>query len=122
MLFFTSDGVMMYGARRVFAPLIEQSNMLFTKGVPVGFVTILLIGDNLGLNFMMDIGEGFSANANFFCRFSAIKHELVWNDLIHFRLVNIRSAQGVNDFLEGILKIGLLQVLTFVNILQSTYF
>lgn len=71
MLFFTSDRTV-YGNRKNFGPLIQQLNKLYIEGVPlihkiykkVKFISVLLIGDNLGLNSMMDFTDRF--NANFF--------------------------------------------------------
>ena len=152
MLFFTSDSAV-YGNGKVFAPLIQQLNKLLTEGVPivhetykrVKFISVLLIGDNLGLNSMMSFSAGF--NAYYFCRFcrnpklntkkvvtedtemlrtvenykadcnrksfksTGIKENSVWNDLLQFHVANNRSADTLHDFLEGLLKLVVLQLL-----------
>lgn len=74
MLFFSQDRDI-YGNTKVFIPLIEELNYLSKIGIKVNhpdydvvkLITVVIVGDNLGLNSMMGFVESF--NAFYYCRF-----------------------------------------------------
>lgn len=79
-LFFSEDRKT-FGNEIIFAPIIKQLNFLYSDGITVDhsnlerikFKTVLILGDNLGLNGILGFVESFVAN--FYCRFCRnIKH------------------------------------------------
>lgn len=78
-LFFSEDRKT-FGNKKIFAPIIEELNYLYSDGIDVHpnfekikFKTILILGDNLGLNSILGFVESYSAN--FYCRFCKnVKH------------------------------------------------
>lgn len=78
-LIFNADDRKSYGNKKTFRPLVEELKYLETEGVlintPQGevkvfFPTVLLIGDNLGINSMCGFVESFSAS--YMCRFCKV--------------------------------------------------
>lgn len=73
-LFFSIDRTT-FGNSRIFYPLVQELNSLQQVGITVNFenyscvklITVLVLGDNLGVNSILGFAEGF--NANFYCRF-----------------------------------------------------
>lgn len=94
MLYFSEDR-RRYGNTAVFTRLISELNSLFEEGIQVQhtrlanikFITVLVLGDNLGVNSILGFREYFIAN--FWCRFGrSIKHVLHYQtkeDINHLR-------------------------------------
>ena len=83
-LLFNAEDRKHYGNVKTFRPLLDELRYLETEGIicktPIGpkrvfFVTVIIMGDNKGLNEITGFVEGFSAN--FPCRICrAPKHEI----------------------------------------------
>jgi hypothetical protein len=73
-LFFSEDRKT-YGNHRIFKPVIDELNLLYDVGIKINFqhyksvkfITVLVVGDNLGLNSILGFTSGF--RHNHFCRF-----------------------------------------------------
>lgn len=109
-LIFNADDRKTYGNKKIFQPLIEELKYLEKVGIfintPQGetkvyFPTVLIIGDNLGVNGMCGFVESFSATH--MCRFckatKRMTESMIIEDPVYLRdSVNYATDVALNDF------------------------
>lgn len=109
-LIFNADDRKSYGNKKIFQPLVEELQYLEKEGIlintPEGeekvyFPTVLLIGDNLGVNGMCGFVESFSAK--YMCRFckatKRMTESMTIEDPTYLRdSVNYATDVALNDF------------------------
>lgn len=104
-LFFSED-CKLYGNDKIFKPVIEILNDLYSTGINVNykkirtvkFIVTLILGDNLGLNGILSFSEGF--NHNYYCRFCKAKKKVMQKQLIE----DVSSLRNYDNYCADVLK------------------
>lgn len=105
-LFFSEDRNEI-GNDKIFSPIVNMLNNLYTNGITVNFENIrrvkfivtLILGDNLGLNGILSFSEGF--NHNYYCRFCKLAKNLMQKQLFEDPTC-LRNCQNyTSDLLNG---------------------
>ncbi|RVE41093.1 hypothetical protein evm_014258 [Chilo suppressalis] len=115
-LIFNADDRKKYGNKKTFRPLVEELKYLETERIliktpqgekKVHFPTVLLIGDNLGVNGMCGFVECFSAT--YMCRFCKATKQMTESMIVEDSAclrdsVNYANDVTLNDFRKAGIK------------------
>lgn len=132
MLFHTNDRKYKnFGNSRMLAPLTNELDKLSTIGIEVNhvkykkvkFITVLVTGDNLGINSILGFTESFSST--YYCRFCKTPKKDCWTQC-KSSTTNLRNIQNYNDDialdnskLTGIIEFSIFNDITDFHVTQN---